>query len=267
MSYPDSAQWREGRFRNPDEWPRRSGLRAFLRWQLAGRPSMRPTGFVPPRVASDGKRLRADRIQPSVTWIGHATLLVQAHGVSVLTDPIFSDRISGFVRRLSAPGLALQQLPALDLVVISHNHRDHLDEASVLALGSSVLYAVPLGLGAWFRARGLKRVLELDWWQTEEFAPGAHVTLVPAQHWSQRGVADVDTTLWGCYVIQTPMASFARRRRSYAMSSKKRSSPSKWDSMPSASVNITAAISRSPRRKSCWRRSPDGRRGSCSAPR
>jgi N-acyl-phosphatidylethanolamine-hydrolysing phospholipase D len=204
----ESPQWHEGRFRNPAEWPRRSGLGGFLRWQFSSRPGVRPQNFSPPRVHNDGASLRAERERPSVTWIGHATLLVQANGVSVLTDPIFSERISGFVRRLAPPGVALEHLPPLDLCVISHNHRDHLDEPSVLALGRDVQFAVPLGLGNWMRRRGFRRVLELDWWQTAEFAAGARVTLVPAQHWSQRSLGDANTTLWGGFVIETRAARF-----------------------------------------------------------
>ncbi|HMJ15569.1 MAG TPA: MBL fold metallo-hydrolase [Polyangiaceae bacterium] len=208
MSFDASPQWLKGRFRNPQEWPRRTGLRGFLRWQLAGRPGPRPANFAPPTLDNDGARLRAEREQPSVTWIGHATLLVQSNGVSVLTDPIFSERISGFVRRLAPPGITVERLPPLDLVVISHNHRDHLDEPSVLALGKQTQFAVPLGLAAWFKNRGFERVLELDWWQTEEFAPGARVTLVPAQHWSQRSVSDTNLSLWGGFVIEMRGAKY-----------------------------------------------------------
>jgi L-ascorbate metabolism protein UlaG (beta-lactamase superfamily) len=196
------------RFSNPPEWPRRAGLRGFLRWQFGGRPPRRPRDFVPPTVRNDGAELRVRREEPSVTWIGHATLLVQAGGVAVLTDPIFSDRIGGFLKRLSPPGLALSDLPPLDAVVISHNHRDHLDEPSVRALGPEKQFVVPMGLGEWFRKRGLSRVTELEWWQSTEIAPGARVTLVPAQHWSQRGLDDLNATLWGGYVIDAGGARF-----------------------------------------------------------
>ncbi|HJZ86714.1 MAG TPA: MBL fold metallo-hydrolase [Polyangia bacterium] len=208
MSYPQSQQWRSGRFENPPEWPRRPGMRAFLRWQLSGRPGLRPAGFRPPQIPNDGAELRARRKPPSVTWIGHATLLVQAGGVAVLTDPMFSTRLGGFVRRLAPPGVALRDLPPVDLVVISHNHRDHLDEPSVRALGPDVQFAVPLGLGAWFRRRGLQRVIELDWWQSARFADGAQVTLVPAQHWSQRSLGDLNASLWGGYLIEAGGARF-----------------------------------------------------------
>ena len=195
------------RFSNPPEWPKRSGLRGFLKWQFGGRPPRRPRDFIPPRVRNDGAALRARREQPSVTWIGHATLLVQAGGVAVLTDPVFSDRLGGVVRRLAPPGLELGQLPPLDAVVISHNHRDHLDEPSVRALGPDRQFVTPMGLGEWFRKRGLDRVAELEWWQTTEIGR-ARITLTPAQHWSARTPFDMNETLWGGYVIEAGGARF-----------------------------------------------------------
>jgi L-ascorbate metabolism protein UlaG (beta-lactamase superfamily) len=189
------------RFSNPPEWPKRSGFRGFIKWQFGGRPPRRPRDFVPPRVPNDGSALRARRDEPSVTWIGHATLLVQAGGVAVLTDPVFSSRIGGLVKRLAPPGVALEHLPPLDAVVVSHNHRDHLDEPSVRALGPGTQFVVPMGLGEWFRTRGLSRVIELEWWQTTEIG-SARITLVPAQHWSQRTISDMNETLWGGYVIE-----------------------------------------------------------------
>lgn len=203
VPYPDSPQWRNGRFENPPDWPRFPTVREFLRW-IATRPRSFPD-FAPRVVENDGQRLREERKRPSVTWIGHATLLVQGGGVSVLTDPIFSQRISGIYSRFAAPGVALAKLPPIDAVVISHNHRDHLDEASVKALGPRVHFVVPLGLAAWFRQRGLTVVTELDWWQTTEITTAAghkaQITLVPAQHWSRRGLTDDRATLWGGYVL------------------------------------------------------------------
>lgn len=203
VSYEQSPQWRNGRFENPPDWPRFPTVREFLRWRVT-RPISFPE-FQPRVVENDGMQLRQDRLRTSVTWIGHATLLVQGGGVSVLTDPIFSQRISGIFSRFAAPGVAMAKLPPIDVVVISHNHRDHLDEPSVKALGPSVHYVVPLGLAAWFRQRGLTQVTELDWWQTTEIKTAlghtAQVTLVPAQHWSRRGLSDDRQSLWGGYVI------------------------------------------------------------------
>lgn len=205
-SYDRSPQWRIGTrtFENPPGWPSRIGNAAMLRWQLGGRP--RATPFRPPLVENDGMRLRANRDRPTITWIGHATFLVQVGGVNVVTDPMFADSIAGFVRRSAPPGVAISQLPPVDVVLVSHNHRDHLDEDSVLLLGPEVHYVVPLGMANWFRQRGLSRVTELDWWEsaTVRARRGAgqiQVTMVPAQHWSQRGLADRNLSLWGGYLF------------------------------------------------------------------
>lgn len=150
-------------------------------------------------------------MQPAVTFIGHASVLVQAGGLNALTDPVFSERASPlpFIgpRRAQPPGLAPSQLPHIDLVVISHNHYDHLDEASVLTLagqdGGSPLFIVPLGLKAWLAALGITRVVELDWWQSHRLGE-SEVVLTPVQHWSGRGLHDRMATLWGGFAVFTP---------------------------------------------------------------
>jgi N-acyl-phosphatidylethanolamine-hydrolysing phospholipase D len=196
----------DGRFRNPDGGFEPKSLAELLRWRYeATRRGLPPRPRAPiPGVAPELDFIRANRgpgQQPAVTWIGHATVLGQLGGLNLLTDPIFSERASplSFVgpRREQPPGLEIEQLPPIDLVLISHNHYDHLDLPSCQALaaqpGGGPLFVVPLGLAAWFRARGLPRVVELDWWQGHTLAaPGGpvEVVLVPAQHWSGRGLAD-----------------------------------------------------------------------------
>jgi len=183
----------------------RLGLASVLRWRLTPGVKGPPKGWKPPTVANDGSVLRENHGGISITWIGHATTVVQAGGLTILTDPIFSDRIAGFYKRRARPGVEGWLLPPVDVVVISHNHRDHLDEDSVLALGFRPTYVVPLGLAAWFKKRGFRHVIELDWWETAEIVGPrggrAVVALVPAQHWSQRGPFDENTSLWGGYVI------------------------------------------------------------------
>jgi L-ascorbate metabolism protein UlaG (beta-lactamase superfamily) len=204
--YPSSAQWCGDRFCNPTTWPKRLGVAGVIKWRLAP-DRRRPEPFTAPFLKNDGTRVRANSHGPraSITWIGHATLLVQAGGVNVLTDPVFSDDVGALFPRLAPPGIALGDLPPIDVVLISHNHRDHLDEESVLALGPSVHYVVGLGLGRWFTQRGLTKVTELDWWQSADIAGRrggtVHVTMVPSQHWSQRLADDQDRTLWGGYVV------------------------------------------------------------------
>jgi N-acyl-phosphatidylethanolamine-hydrolysing phospholipase D len=191
------------------------GLSELLTWQWQAlreglpKPPARPT----PRVEPDLDFIRANAaagaaMQPAMTWIGHATVLVQMGGLNVLTDPIFSERASpvSFAgpRRALPPGLALAQLPRIDAVVISHNHYDHLDEASVVALsqqpGGSPLFLVPLGNKAWFEAVGVPRVMELDWWQTHRLG-GVDITITPVQHWSGRSLTDRLKTLWGGWAL------------------------------------------------------------------
>jgi len=159
-----------------------------------------------PRVANDGRALRDNREAPTLTWIGHATLLIQLDGVNVLTDPHFSERASpvGFAgpRRLNPPGLAFEALPPIDVVVISHDHYDHLDRPSVerLAAAHSPLFLVPLGLKAWFASLGIERVLELDWWDSRRVG-GVTFTLTPVQHWCARTPWDTDRRLWGGWAL------------------------------------------------------------------
>lgn len=142
--------------------------------------------------------------QPRATWLGHSTFLLQHGQRNVLTDPVFSDRVSPFgfagPRRLVPLPLTIDQLPPIDLVVISHNHYDHLDRNSVRQLGNRTRYAVPLGLKRWLVSAGIQRerIEEFDWWQAAEVG-GIEVTATPAQHWSGRGLRDRNRTLWASF--------------------------------------------------------------------
>jgi L-ascorbate metabolism protein UlaG (beta-lactamase superfamily) len=152
-----------------------------------------------PVVENDGKGLRSPS-QLSLTWIGHATYLVQLSGRNILTDPVFANRLA-VVPRNVPPGVAPVDLPKIDLVVVTHNHRDHMDAPSLRRLGPDPVYVVPKGLAAWFLRAGLPRVVEMDWWEERE-VEGVQVTFVPSQHWSRRGLLDENTSLWGGYVLE-----------------------------------------------------------------
>jgi N-acyl-phosphatidylethanolamine-hydrolysing phospholipase D len=213
-----AAPRRDGRFQNNyiDFVPR--GFGALMKWKLdALREGLPPEAqTATPRLGPDLDFLRRNAavgiaMEPAATWIGHASVLVQLGGISLLTDPVFSERASpvSFAgpRRQGPAGIAAVDLPRIDAVVISHNHYDHLDAASVKSLavqpGGSPLFIVPLGVKAWFTDAGIDRVVELDWWQSRRVGE-VEVVLVPAQHWSGRSFSDRMETLWGGYAVFAP---------------------------------------------------------------
>jgi L-ascorbate metabolism protein UlaG (beta-lactamase superfamily) len=138
--------------------------------------------------------------QTGVTWIGHATYVLQIGGLTVLTDPVWSPRIPGVAARLTPVGLPWQALPKVDAVVISHNHYDHLDAPTIRRLPRDTPVFVPAALGRWFTRRGFTQVTELDWWETVPLE-GVHFQFVPAHHWSRRTLTDTCRTLWGGWVV------------------------------------------------------------------
>jgi len=207
---------RDGGFQNNHGDVEPKSLADVIRWRWsAARRGLPPRPLNPiPALPADLGFLHANSGEsqtPAVTWIGHATVLAQLGGLNLLTDPIFSERASPLSfagpKREQPPGLALAELPHIDAVLVSHNHYDHLDLPSVRALaaqaGGSPLFAVPLGLADWFRRRGIERVVELDWWQSHALA-GLEIVLVPAQHWSARGLNDRMKTLWGGFAVFAP---------------------------------------------------------------
>jgi len=207
----------DGRFANPDG-PLSHGSIAvrfpfFLR-RIAG--SFRDRPGAPAQLANDGAFLRenARHSVPTATWIGHATLLVQMDHVTFLTDPIWSDTASpvSFAgpRRFVPPGLALEDLPPIDFVLVSHNHYDHLDLATLVALAErdpETRFFVPLANADLLRERGIANVEELDWGEARGHA-GVLVHCLPARHWSRRGVGDQGRALWSSWAVSGPERRF-----------------------------------------------------------
>lgn len=192
-------KWMTERFRDPP--PRDPPARVFERATPA---------VAHPHAAADELR---------VTWVGHSSLLVQLAGLNILTDPVWARRVGPLgvfgPRRWVAPGLALEQLPPLDLVLLSHNHYDHFDRRAIrrLARAHQALWCVPLGLRTTLTGLGAAEVEEFDWWQarprTTPRGTPVDVTAVPAQHFSGRGLTDRNRTLWCGFVVRRgPQAVF-----------------------------------------------------------
>ena len=193
------------RYRNVDGSDMPHGPRTMLKWKLGLHPTERwgrtpATGVPVPAVDNDGRALAGSKMD-ALTWIGHASFLIQLGGKAMLIDPVMSTSLGGVVRRNVAPGLSWAALPSIDIVLVTHNHRDHMDAATLRKLGPDPVFVVPQGMRTWFERSGLKRVVEMDWWQQEE-VEGVGVTFVPSQHWSRRGLRDQNQTLWGGFVLE-----------------------------------------------------------------
>ncbi|KAI7844885.1 hypothetical protein COHA_001537 [Chlorella ohadii] len=223
-----TVTWRHGKFDNPwDTWQERS-FSDVLKWNRERRKAGVPTdgwliGNHSPTAADFAAAFPLEQVDfealanppgdaVQATWVGHSTLLVQLEGLTFLTDPIFSERCSPVQwmgpKRVVPPAFSVDdpRLPKVDAVLLSHNHYDHLDKGSVLALnkrfGDSLRWYVPLGLASWFHRRGVRNVVELDWWQ-EAVHPGSsvRVALTPAQHWSMRTPWTRKASLWGGFAV------------------------------------------------------------------
>jgi L-ascorbate metabolism protein UlaG (beta-lactamase superfamily) len=198
------------RFRNLDGSGPGSFGRVF-RWKvldrLAGRTTRSPDRAPVPEVRADVEALRSPPLDGlRLTWLGHASWLVQGAGASVLVDPVLGPSIPGFIRRNAGPGLSVEQLPRIDSSLVTHNHYDHLDLPTLLRLRDEhrPRFVVPLGNGALLASRGIDAAAELDWWQGFNIDEGVRVVCVPARHFSGRGLRDRDRTLWCGYVVEGP---------------------------------------------------------------
>lgn len=189
------------------------GLGSFLkwRWDRLWKDVPSPESYEFPLAENNSSFLRRNNNKITLTWIGHATLLLQLNGVNILTDPHFSERASPVQwagpKRVVRPGIPLEELPAIHIVVISHDHYDSLDDGTIRQLrkrpgGEETAFFVPLGFKPWLAARGISKVVELDWWDSEK-EKGITVTAVPMQHWSKRTLFSKNKTLWAGWVIRS----------------------------------------------------------------
>lgn len=201
-----SPEFRDGQFHNPQ--PLMNDAALMVKDLFRVDPNASPSAPLPTaRDAAAKLRVPAES-GLRVTWLGHSTSLIEIGRTRVLTDPQWSERatpIAGFgPRRTHPPPIALADLPAIDVVVVSHDHYDHLDLASVEALGArGVRFVVPLGIGAHLAYWGIPedRITELDWWQSTHVGE-LEITCTPSRHASGRMVLDNDTKLWGGFAFQ-----------------------------------------------------------------
>ena len=154
-----------------------------------------------------GKKPKApEKGQVKITFVNHSTFLIQWEKYNILTDPVWSDRCSPFnfvgPQRMRPPGLRFEDLPQIDLVLLSHNHYDHLDISTVIRLEKAFqpTFVVPLGVSDYLKKNDIENTVELDWWEKTNQKPV--ITAVPAQHFSGRGFYDRDKSLWCGYVIE-----------------------------------------------------------------
>jgi N-acyl-phosphatidylethanolamine-hydrolysing phospholipase D len=207
------ANMGRGHFINPHLGGDRRSLFDFIRWKMGHFRDVRlappPEGFVYPC----GLRVY-DRNLPSAIWVGHSSFLIDCKGLNILTDPVWSNHCAPLnlktFRRHEPPPFPLSALPKIDVVLISHNHYDHLDEPTVRKLDRlqpDILWVLPKGLSRWFKVRGITRCLELNWWDRYDH-DACKITAVPAQHFSGRTPWDRNRTLWNGYVVEVRAKKF-----------------------------------------------------------
>jgi L-ascorbate metabolism protein UlaG (beta-lactamase superfamily) len=193
------------RFYNP-EAPQARGIVDVLRWKLSSRPEPSPSFISDVEPSVPPRRVEASPLR--ITLVNHATALLQQRGSNILTDPIWSERTSPVdwagPRRRRKAGISWEDLPPIDVVLISHNHYDHLDLPTLRLLtarGDST-FVVPVGVGRLLRSESIGPAQEIDWGESLSF-PSFTIHCVPALHFSTRRIFDWNTTLWCGYVIES----------------------------------------------------------------
>ena len=204
-----SSLFKDGIFHNNFISHNVSSFKKFLQWR---KESKKPDPITFPLAKNNPVFLKNNRITPTITWVGHATFLIQIAGLNILTDPHFTERASPFnfagPSRTTPVGLKIEDLPKIDLIIISHNHYDHLDKQTIQQLikkqqDNQPLILVPLKLKKLLEKFGAKNVQELGWWDNT-ILKNIKIHSVPVQHWSKRSFTDTNKSLWCGWVIDAP---------------------------------------------------------------
>ena len=204
-----SSLFKDGIFHNNFISNNVSSFKKFLQWR---KESKKPDPITFPLAKNNPVFLKNNRITPTITWVGHATFLIQIAGLNILTDPHFTERASPFSfagpSRTTPVGLKIEDLPKIDLIVISHNHYDHLDKETIQELikkqnNHQPLILVPLKLKKKLEKFGARNVQELGWWDNT-ILKNIKIHSVPVQHWSKRSMTDTNQSLWCGWVFEAP---------------------------------------------------------------
>jgi N-acyl-phosphatidylethanolamine-hydrolysing phospholipase D len=206
------AGHREGdRYHNPWLPEEERGLKDLLKWRFSEKLPYndQEAAYLPQILPDVRKRIEAFGRDDFLVWIGHATFIIRVNGQYWLTDPVFSER--AFVpKRKTPPAMSLKDLlhvaPSIN-VIISHDHYDHLDKATIKALPTSTRFFVPPGLADYIKGLGRQDVTELDWWEESDRGDSIRLISLPAQHWSRRFGLPANSSLWASYVLVTPSAT------------------------------------------------------------
>ncbi|SEL43802.1 MBL fold metallo-hydrolase [Paenibacillus sp. OK003] len=189
------------RYNNIDNVSTDKTLKEFKQWREQRRSKVKDYSYTVPKHPPELDYLHANRAETTITWIGHSTFFIQYHGLNIVTDPVWAEKM-GFQRRLGAPGIPIQDIPPLDVILISHSHYDHLHLASLRKLVTAkTLLIVPDGLKRKMVRKGFRRCHEMKWWEHITLG-GVKITFVPAQHWTRRTLFDTNTSHWGGYVLE-----------------------------------------------------------------
>lgn len=207
---PASDHFDGTHFFDPDGSPPKT-LREVLRWQFGGGRQRQIWPEWAPSPHSDTPPARVDGDKARLSFVGHASWLIQTSGQNILIDPVWSDRVSPLrfagPKRHNDPGIAFDALPAIDMVLVSHGHYDHLDVATLSRLHAKFSPRVITPLGNDVTMRRTERAIRaeaFDWHDLVDLGGGVAVTLVPTRHWSARGLFDRNKALWASFVLETP---------------------------------------------------------------
>lgn len=194
-------------FHMPDGDTKPKSFFTVMKWKFTSESAEWPDKVDPPIMPVIPANVVNDKM--IVTFVNHATFLIQVDGINILTDPIWAKRASPFSfagpKRVHEPGITFDNLPKIDIVLISHNHYDHMDAETIYKLEKKFApkFIVPLANFEKMKSFGASNIIELDWWEPIILSPELKVTLLPSKHWSARSLWDKCVALWGSFYIES----------------------------------------------------------------